>query len=323
MVSPILARPHSSFKLLVLGVADPFLWSMLLPQKKWTDQKGQSDGSQKTVWNNSSCEYQNPLPKNKTFAAKNETQSLSDPLFSFEHMVVPSSTQSHGSDWRQFLWFHWHSPLQHPEGLSLPWVWSLSRQDKPRPSITRICFAEDQHVSQEHIGQMTRNWTSHEPCNPLQKQSEFFRNPKLNLVAHLFVSKRTWPTLILSDPIWKLGTNECMTTVSALSICIWSDCRNYNNTDNKCDKSKFPNQQQSVTQIAKRGVPQIDEHDVFDGLLHNTSAEADAWISSQDQLPAAAREIRHFRDVVAAKVQNTQRLAQRPPVNGFNSATRC
>ena len=49
MLLSILARPHSSFKLLVLGVADPFLWLMLLPQKKWTDQKGQSDMSPKNI----------------------------------------------------------------------------------------------------------------------------------------------------------------------------------------------------------------------------------------------------------------------------------
>ena len=88
-----------------------------------------------------------------------------------------------------------------------------------------------------------------------------------------------------------------------------------------CDKwynSKLPNQQQSVTQIGKRGVPQIDEDQLLDGLLHDTSAEADVWISSQDQSPAAVRKLRHFRDVVAAKVQNTQRLGQRPPVNGNN-----
>ena len=34
-------------------------------------------------------------------------------------------------------------------------------------------------------------------------------------------------------------------------------------TEHKCDNSKLPNQQQSVTQIAKRGVPQIDKHDVL------------------------------------------------------------
>ena len=86
-----------------------------------------------------------------------------------------------------------------------------------------------------------------------------------------------------------------------------------------CDKwtnSKLPNQQQSVTQIAKRGVAQIDEDHLLDGLLHDTSAEADVWISSQDQSPAAARQLCHIRDVVAAKVQNAQRLAQRPLVNG-------
>ena len=74
--------------------------------------------------------------------------------------------------------------------------------------------------------------------------------------------------IIISDPDWKLGTNECMSTVNALSI--WSDCSNYNTMEHMCDKwynSKLPNQQQRVTQIAKRGVPQIDEHDVFDGLL--------------------------------------------------------
>ena len=81
-----------------------------------------------------------------------------------------------------------------------------------------------------------------------------------------------------------------------------------------CDNSKLPNQQPSVTRIGERGVLQIDEYQLLDGLLHNTSAEADAWISSQDQLPAATRQLRHIRDVVAAKVQNSQRLAQRPQV---------
>ena len=87
-------------------------------------------------------------------------------------------------------------------------------------------------------------------------------------------------------------------------------------TEHKCDNSKLPNQQQSVTQIAKRGVPQINKHDLLDGLLHDTSAEADVWISSQDQSPAAARELCHSRDVVPCQVEDAQHLAQRPPVNG-------
>ena len=44
------------------------------------------------------------------------------------------------------------------------------------------------------------------------------------------------------------------------------------------------------------------------------------WIFSQDQSPAVTRQLCHFRDVVAAKVQNTQRLGQRELVNikGFS-----
>ena len=56
-----------------------------------------------------------------------------------------------------------------------------------------------------------------------------------------------------------------ISTANALGI--WGDCRNYNTTEHKCDNSTLPNQQQSVTRIAKRGVPQIDEDQLLDGLL--------------------------------------------------------
>ena len=38
-------------------------------------------------------------------------------------------------------------------------------------------------------------------------------------------------------------------------------------TEHMCDNSKLPNQQQSVTRIGERGVAQIDEDHVLDGLL--------------------------------------------------------
>ena len=124
--------------------------------------------------------------------------------------------------------------------------------------------------------------------------------------------KRTWPTLIVSDLIWIFSDQWVRLLLSAYEVTAGTTIP----TEHKCDNSKLPNQQQSVTQIAKRGVPQIDKHDVFDGLLHDTSAEADVWISSQDQSPAAARQLCHIRDVVAAKVQNSQCLAQGPLVHG-------
>ena len=142
--------------------------------------------------------------------AKNEKQSLSDPLFSFEYIVLLSSMQSHVSDWTQFLWCHWPSPLQRPEGRLLPWVSNLSRQttnatihaSHDLQSRGNFFRRSAWHVSQEHIGQMT--------CTELQKTICFFRNPRLNLVAHLFVSKRT--TLIIRNPLHKftdysLGSN--------------------------------------------------------------------------------------------------------------------
>ena len=101
---------------------------MLSPQKNERIKKDSRTCPQKTAWSNSRCEYQNPPPKNEIFAAKKKNNHYRYPLFSFEHIVLLSSMQSHVSDWTQFLWFHWPSPLQRPEGLLPPWVSNLSRQ---------------------------------------------------------------------------------------------------------------------------------------------------------------------------------------------------
>ena len=94
---------------------------------------------------------------------------------SLEHIVLLSSMQSHVSDWTQFLWCHWPSPLQRPEGLLLPWVLNLSRQTMLQSMRATtfnhadvFFFSEDQHACIS--GKYTTNdlyWTAHELFNLL------------------------------------------------------------------------------------------------------------------------------------------------------------
>ena len=136
-------------------------------------EKGQSDSPKKTAWSNSSCEYQNHLPKIETFAAKNETQSLSTILL-WAHCLA----EQHA---KPCVW------LNTVLAMSLAFTTPVSRRSVPSLGLefvkTNNATIHASHElqscwfffgKQACIAGKYRThdpyWTAHELFNPRQKQ---------------------------------------------------------------------------------------------------------------------------------------------------------
>ena len=236
----ILARPHSSFKLLVLGVADPFLWLMLLPQKKWTDQKGQSDMSPKNILKQLKLWIPKPSAEEWNICSQEwNTITIRSAILVWNTLSCWAACKAmclieHSS--RDVIGFHHSSVQKVCRFLGSRVCEAMSRQYELQSMRARSFNHADifGKISTYLRKILTHDlyWTAHALFNLISKQFAFSEPENyICLQTSLCQNRSDLPRsseilftnvqTTISDPVWKLGKNECMTTVNALSI--WSE----------------------------------------------------------------------------------------------------